>query len=479
MLEVPCPADTAADAWKAANKCLCWVLYFATTASAHIAVKAHKGKTIGSSRDGAAAWNALQDRFDGNTKEARRALREQLHKKKMKIGDDPTDFIATMEDLWFCLKGVGEEISDEFYTCLHLDALTPEFQFVKDKSYELGDAFDYELLTRLVTNYFINQQSRKPSAPPLAERGAAMAATAFSTDQCQQSKAYGHFKRDCTELVKKSRPKRGKTKRKKGGGGNSSPKWCSLHKANSHSDAECHKRRELQQLRVNLALLIPQDQAGTNIGSAHLARAPQLEPPTREFSSSAMGASLAETAASAADASTAASAESSAQPAAPASAVSGSAQPSHHWSHGVVGAFMAAGTKQSMTDLCRLVITMMVDSGATDNLIDPHPIPRLQEFMNDFKVVTVPHMVSADGGHVCVATGTVHGTVTDDGGNEQYVSFSVVVVPGLGTNLLSVTTPMQRLCFTRPTPYRTTREGGDYGHRSQGRIPTVRVVCAT
>ena len=141
MLEVPFPADTglitaAADAWKTANKRLYFVLYSVATGSgsAHIIVKSHKGKTIGSSGDGVAEWNALQDRFDGNTKEARRALREQLHKKKMKIGDDPTDFIATMDDPRFRLKDMEEEISDEFYTYLLLDALTPEFQFVKEKS---------------------------------------------------------------------------------------------------------------------------------------------------------------------------------------------------------------------------------------------------------------------------------------------------------------------------------------------------------
>ena len=111
VLGVPCPADTglitaAADAWKTANKRLYSVLYFTTTGSANIAVKAHKGKTIGSTGDGVEAWKALQDRFDGNTKEARRALREQLYKKKMEIGDDPTDFIATMHDLRFRLQNM-------------------------------------------------------------------------------------------------------------------------------------------------------------------------------------------------------------------------------------------------------------------------------------------------------------------------------------------------------------------------------------
>ena len=190
------------------------MLYFATTGSAHITVKAHKGITIVSLRDEAAAWEALQDRFDINTEKTRRALRAQLHK-KMKIGDDPTEIIATMDDLRFCLKDMGEEIFDESEAYLLLDALTPEFQFVKDKSYELGDAFDHELPTRLDTIYFINHQSRKPSTPPEAGRGAPKASTAFCTDQFHQGKVYSHFKRNCPELVKKNRPKRGRRRVRK------------------------------------------------------------------------------------------------------------------------------------------------------------------------------------------------------------------------------------------------------------------------
>ena len=44
-------------------------------------------------------------------------------------------------------KDMGEEISDESYTNLLFHALTPEYQFINDKSDELGDAFDHELLT--------------------------------------------------------------------------------------------------------------------------------------------------------------------------------------------------------------------------------------------------------------------------------------------------------------------------------------------
>ena len=61
--------------------------------------------------------------------------------------------------------------------------------------------------------------------------------------------------------------------------------------------------------------------------------------------------------------------------------------------------------------------------------------------MNDYCVLDFPHTVVAAGQHVLqgVASGTVQGTVIDDGVREIIVSFQAVVVPGMGTNLFSVT----------------------------------------
>ncbi|MEO9962327.1 MAG: hypothetical protein ABJF07_18725 [Nisaea sp.] len=76
-------------AWKKANTRLYSLLLFSTTGSAHRTLKAHQNNALGYVGDGAAAWKALKDRLAGNTKEARRALREQLHSQKLKSGDRP------------------------------------------------------------------------------------------------------------------------------------------------------------------------------------------------------------------------------------------------------------------------------------------------------------------------------------------------------------------------------------------------------
>ena len=80
---------------------------------------------------------------------------------------------------------------------------------------------------------------------------------------------------------------------------------------------------------------------------------------------------------------------------------------------------------------------MLLDSGATEHFGDPFLTPGLQDSMRDFRALDVPYQVEGIGGKILkgVATGTVHGTVVDDGGFKQPFSFHAVLVPGLGSNL--------------------------------------------
>ena len=89
-------------------------------------------------------------------------------------------------------------------------------------------------------------------------------------------------------------------------------------------------------------------------------------------------------------------------------------------------------------------ISMVVDSGATDNYVDPALTPGLRAYMCDVEELRVPHTIVAAGQNLLqgVTTETICGAVTDDSGNDRLISFRVIVVPGLGTNLFSVTAAM-------------------------------------
>ena len=66
--------------------------------------------------------------------------------------------------------------------------------------------------------------------------------------------------------------------------------------------------------------------------------------------------------------------------------------------------------------------------------------------MTDYSVLSVPHTIVTAGQHAIqgAATGTVRGTISDDGGLESVVSFHAVVVPEMGANLFSVTEAMRK-----------------------------------
>ena len=133
----PYPASTGSNAdeidkWRKTNGHLYSILFFATKGSAHITVRAHEGtSTAGSLGDGAAAWATLSARFDGSTKQARRACHKSLLNTVMKPGEDPADFFAKMDDTRLCLKDTGETFPDDSYEDLLLRALTKDYEFVR------------------------------------------------------------------------------------------------------------------------------------------------------------------------------------------------------------------------------------------------------------------------------------------------------------------------------------------------------------
>ena len=108
-------------------------------------------------------------------------------------------------------------------------------------------------------------------------------------------------------------------------------------------------------------------------------------------------------------------------------------------------------------------ISMVVDSGATDNYVDPALTPGLRAYMREVEELRVPHTIVAAGQNPLhgIAAGTICGAVTDDSGNDRLISFRLIVVPGLGTNLFSVTAAMLTGLATlvHPTNPRLEKDG--------------------
>ena len=97
-------------------------------------------------------------------------------------------------------------------------------------------------------------------------------------------------------------------------------------------------------------------------------------------------------------------------------------------------AFVATTTALSAASFCsdETVLTMMVDSGATPNFVDPFLTPRLKEFMRDYRVLNVSQNIVGIGENVLkrVATGIVQSTDTDDGGHEREIPLTLLWCQG-------------------------------------------------
>ena len=105
----------------------------------------------------------------------------------------------------------------------------------------------------------------------------------------------------------------------------------------------------------------------------------------------------------------------------------------------------------------------MVESGATHTFVDPYLTPRLKEFTSDYRVLNVPQNIVGVGERVLkgVATGIVQATVTDFGGHRRQLYFDAFVVPGMGSNLVSVITTMQKGIATLSHPDKPRLEYDD------------------
>ena len=141
-------------------------------------------------------------------------------------------------------------------------------------------------------------------------------------------------------------------------------------------------------------------------------------------------------------------AEFAATPAATAPISSASPAQDHRLPSGFFGAFMVTLAEIWLAPFRSdgSCIRMVVDSGATNKYLDPALTPGVRVNMCDVEDLEVPHTIVAAGQRLLkgIPTGTIFGAVTDDNGNDRRVSFRVVLVPYLSSNVFSVAAAMQK-----------------------------------
>ena len=245
---------TAVVTWERANESLFSILLFTTERSPNNVVKTHTSKTredgVG---NGQAAWSALEEKYKSHTKEARRIHHEKLHCTKMKSGDDPDDFLYTMEGFRERLEDIGQPVPDKRYEEIILQALPGEYERVRTASHERRD-FHLADIRRVMSALYTDCLSRPNNSPLVAGVGVAMQATGgddstIKYHYCDNPKQpqkicvawiAAQCKKGGNQQTTRLTPL-GRWKRKVGGDGK--PMWCSFHKTTTHSNEICRRQQ--------------------------------------------------------------------------------------------------------------------------------------------------------------------------------------------------------------------------------------------
>ena len=185
--------------WQRNNANLYSVLFLATNGGATTVVRRHEGKKpedgLG---DGQAAWQALEEKYDAVSNATRQELYEELAKTKMKQDQDPDDFLYIMETARDRLHDMGEHITPERFGDLLLNALTPDYNFVRNTSFRDRD-FGLEDIKSTMRNMYAYLLSRPSSTPSISGRGVAMQAhNNLSRVKCYICREFGHRMEDCS-----------------------------------------------------------------------------------------------------------------------------------------------------------------------------------------------------------------------------------------------------------------------------------------
>ena len=101
---------------------------------------------------------------------------EKLHSTKMKSGDDPDDFLYTMDGFRERLQDMGQPVPDERYEDIILQAIPAKYERVCTASYERQD-FHLVDIRRMMSALYIDDLSRPNNSPLVAGRGVAMQTT--------------------------------------------------------------------------------------------------------------------------------------------------------------------------------------------------------------------------------------------------------------------------------------------------------------
>ncbi|CAN0290931.1 unnamed protein product, partial [Ectocarpus fasciculatus] len=156
---------------------------------------------------------------------------EELVNTPMEPGQNPDDYFNQKHLLRHKVEKMGEVISDRYFKDICVTGFTDDYKDVKMIMYRDPD-FSVDQMQTTMRHMFLDEQSRKGPKGGIAGKGFAMATSTPAT--CFECGESGHIRRNCPR-------KRGKGRKQKPKPAGAS-KWCSIHFTTKHSDEECYEQ---------------------------------------------------------------------------------------------------------------------------------------------------------------------------------------------------------------------------------------------
>ena len=341
------------------------------------------------------------------------------------------------------LEKVREMISDRRFKYPCVQGFTAEH--IDTMMMYRDPPFDIDQMQSMMRRLYFDDHSRN-SDTKIVGRGVAV--TAVST--CSHCGKQGHYARNGWKRKddndSKSTGAYNKQKNKESSNGKAASnvraehKWCSVHKPASHDDTECYKQgapRPPQSRRAHTSSAV-QDPS---------TRPKEDEMPSLNFDDGFEGGF----------------------------AFTGLLAGSGNRGFYPRG-FHPNGSGNRRFHPNSVKFTMLVDSGASDHLIDEELIPRLRKIMRDYEKLKDSKTIMTTVKKVfATATGTIWGYIIDQAGKRVPLCISVMFVSGLGRNVFSSIKAMQsgvstilgkgtpHLQFDRSTSLPLTQHAKDKG----------------